>query len=486
VFLLRRHTALGFVAPCMAAALIAIVDSCGRETPAEPSSSCLDSRCMEGGRSSVDAGISDVTTSTDGLGEPQPNDAAGTGFTQGWVRVPWAPKCPLYQPGSPSVLASVSALRWQPCSTGRLGCQELAIDWGTPAAAQALALSATNSPGGGARIAVQQDFSTSGSQYQSQYAIWDSDKGFVAAWRHDGDMSCLEVPLGDVSLGETAVTLAVFPNQSVPTTVSQYLQVVGPAESLTSRLHPDFTFCNDLGFGPCPSSLLMAAVQANDSIVAMYFDQINAMAVRNRGTGADNSLRASDGGARTVWGDRSLVGGSVFYSDGSVVYVWSASAGERVLVAPTTAMYEHDVATDGTWLAWVESSNPDANGQFQNSTLFVSPYAGTAAQVTRRVLLNGVCPTRWCDVRVGNGFALVKVWKSSQPSWNSPGNGMRIIRIADGASWLLAPTGPHELWSTGYAIAGQIWVPSNLPASNGQVQTLQQISIDSLGAADFQ
>jgi hypothetical protein len=430
--------------------------------------------------------VADGSASNDGNDEPPGVDAAGAGFTQDWVRVPWAPQCALYQPTSPSVLAGVQPLHWKACSTGRSGCQELAIDWGTPAAAQALTLSATGSPGGGARIALQQDFSTSGTQYQSQYAIWDSDKGFVTAWRHDGDMSCLEVPLGDVSLGQTAVTLATFPNQSVPTTVSQYIQIVGPAESLTSRQHPDYTFCSDLGFGSCPSSLLMAAVQANDSVVAMYFDQINALSIRNRATGGANSLRATDGGARMVWGDRSVVGGSVFYSDGSSVYVWSASAGERVLVAPAPTTYEHDVATDGMWLAWVESSNPDASGQFQNSQLVVSPYTESAAQVSRRVLLDGVCSSRSCDVRVGNGYALVKVWKSLQQPWNSPGNGMRIIRIADGASWLLSPTGPHELWSTGYVIAGQLWVPSNLPASNGQVQTLQQLSLASLGAPDMQ
>jgi hypothetical protein len=168
-----------------------------------------------------------------------------------------------------------------------------------------------------------------------------------------------------------------------------------------------------------------------------------------------------------------VASGSVFYSDGRIVYVWGRGSGEAPLIQPASGAYAHDVAADQSDMAWVESATPDGNGHFQTSTLWASPLATSASQVNRRVLASWVCPTASCDVRVQDGYVL-------SGSWQPDGSGYEtlIVRLADGARWRLKPYA-HEGWNTGFESGGEIWVPYSNSFSS-VAAGLQRVQLSSL------
>src|SRR6185437_3738526 len=104
-------------------------------------------------------------------------------------------------PASPSALAAVPQLQWTPCSSGQAGCLELAKSWSASTTAQTYGWSVGRSPTGATRAALLRTYLVASNVYQEEYLIWDSDQGVVAAWRHQGDGSCLGLGVGDVTAG---------------------------------------------------------------------------------------------------------------------------------------------------------------------------------------------------------------------------------------------------------------------------------------------
>jgi hypothetical protein len=424
----------------------------------------------------VDAGAGTHDAGTDASHAPI---VAGLlpNFLDGWVQAPWATDCEIYEPASPATLVTIPPLQWTPCASGRSNCVELAKTW-SPASSDTFGWSIGKSPTGATRAAFSRTYvvDTASTLYQEEYAIWDSDEGFVAAWRHQGDDSCLALGVGDVTAGSATLSVAA---QGPPQQVQRYFQIVGAGADLLTRTTPDYTFCDvDLGFAACPSPLLMSSTAASPHLVVMGYDQASRIFIRDRGTGRIDLLRP-DGGtnasARTIWGNYSVADDAVFYSDGKTGYVWKLGVGERILVAPAAGVAAHDVAADGSYVAWVESSNPDSNGDFTSSTLYGSPYTTDAAGLQRRVLLDSVCPTAWCEVRVEEGYVLVSTWMNSA----TPSKSIVVIRMSDGQRWTM-PAEPGDRWETGFESNGEIWLPySN--SNQGAQFSLRRVALSALG-----
>ena len=349
--LLTRGRAASLVFVLMAAGAGA-AGSCSAGS-ASPSSSA-DARGEEYGVvHPIDGATVDGLSQEGSSGPPdaavQPDGPLAT-FTAGWVRVPWASSCPTYEPGPDAGLGGISPLDWVACSTGRPGCMELSVDWGVPQLENAWLFSVEDAPGGGARLALGRDYWASASGYQSESLILDMDGGPVFAMRHDGDYGCHELWLGDFSSGQTAATLALIADASV----TQYRQVLGMPEALAGKLAPDYAFCNsDVGMGVCPSVNVMSASTGNSAIVAMYYGQTNNLSLRDRTSGQVDPL-VTDAGNRPVYGSPSIVGNAAFYTDWKSIYVWQPGAGEALLVPGSDTTWEHDVATDGNDLVWIE------------------------------------------------------------------------------------------------------------------------------------
>jgi hypothetical protein len=397
-------------------------------------------------------------------------------FLDGWVQAPWAGNCEIYEPSSPATLATVPQLQWKACASGQSGCQDLAQTWSPSSTAETHDWSIAKSPSGATRVAFSRIYvaNSNASVYQEEYVIWDSDRGVVDAWRHEGDDSCLAVGIGDVTAGSVVFTVAA----QVPTQkIARYMQIVGDASDLSTRTSPDYTFCDqDLGFGACPSVLFMSSTAASPKLSVMGYDQADRLFIRDRASGRIDPLRlaGTDAGGRTISGNYSIVDDAVFYSDGRTAYVWTLGVGERVLVAPAAGVSVHDVAADGTYVAWVESSSPDPSGSFKSSTLYASAYTTDGATLQRRVLLDQVCPTGWCDARVEDGYVLVGTWAQGATSASTA-----VIRVSDGERWTVPQTG-GDRWDTGFESGGELWIPYS--SSDPAVRfSLRRLAISALG-----
>jgi hypothetical protein len=471
----RLATRTALLAGTAAIATIAVtsaVSSCNAGTGPIGPGACKGMSCEAGSvrEAEVDAFNADAQGVAEG--SPFPNYDGPAGFSDGWTQAPWAAGCTMLQPGSPSVLSSVPTLTWETCPSGRSGCRDLVRNWGDPNDMLTSDWSVTASPAGVARLSFLRDYAPA---YRERL-VWDDDQGVVAAWRFPGDASCASLRSGDLSDGLLTLTVAHLTN---PTTVSSYVEVVGAPSELLTKQQPDYSFCNqDLGAYPCPTTLILSQATGNDKVIGMYFDAVSRLTVRDAVTGKTDPLKMSDGGLRLTTPAFVVTGTDILYSDSMTVYLWRLGIGETPLISPPDNFHaEHDVASDGSSLVWVESSGYDG-AQFHSSTLYTIPYPLDSGTVAPRALAAWVCPAAACGVQLENGYVTSPTWAATSEGGSPMHAQVLVVRLNDGATWQVVPDQGLVFGST-FVVNNELWLPyTDVPHS---VTGIQRILLSALG-----
>lgn len=424
--------------------------------------SCSDSNVSSGSDANfqLDIKVVEYEGSSPSDASTGPDTSGGlSDFTTGWERVAWAPNCPLFQPKDLSV---VPVPNWVACSSGRSGCTEMARDWSTRPDATAPVVYERSSSPTSTEILLYREYST----YQYEYVVWDTSHGVEAAWRSNGDgTQCIEV-LGDIAAGTVSLTEAEYLGSK---SVQTYAQVYGSAAETMAKASPDYTFTPaDIGFS---SSLQMSVASASPSVATLFFGQLDLMGIRDRVANSVDPLDAGAGTRVEVNPYYSVVGDDVFFSSTGGIYAWSRGQGLQLLVPSTGSAYEHDVASDGTTLIWIESTNPTSSG-FANASLFASPAATTAAGLSPHKIIDINCTARLCESTIGGGYATVGLNPLSGTTHQ-----FLLVRLSDNAYWTLA-NGSTDLWGVGKVVNSELWIPALV----GGYDTVERVDISSLGA----
>jgi hypothetical protein len=421
-------------------------------------------------QSDADAGESRDGGGTTESSLPPPEASVGDGgadgsavphFVDGWSRAAWASsQCEVYVAPEPAS-AAVPPLTWRPCSSGRAGCQELALDWASSKYAAVYSLSGGKTATGRARLF----FARTYSPYQIEYVEWTEESGVVAAWRDNGAAGCLMIPPASTPDGVVALTAALL---GANERVQEYRQVVGTSAQLLTKTQADYVFSNaDIGGS---DALVMSQSSANGNVVTMEFGQSNNMAVRDRSRGTVDAM-----GHAYVHTGQSIVNSSVFFAGTSSVQVWNAGGGGATALVARASAVAHDVASDGQSIVWIESSNPDGQGRYQTAALFSSPFASTVAGIASSHVLDVKCTSLYCATTLSDGFVTAR----------GAGSESIVVRLSNGAVSVLAPlitSSVSEVWdSPGFVINGDVWQSwANLLRVSGKNQGIQRISVGAL------
>jgi hypothetical protein len=425
----------------------------------------------------TEGGTAPTPTTTASAGAPAsdagttPPGQVAAAFTDGWAEVPWATGCNLYQPDSPTDWAAVSPLHWKACSSGRPGCQEINLDWADAQFADVETMS-VNTTAAGTTVALTRMYGP----YQREYLVWDvSSSAPVAAWRHNGPWNCVEVQEGDLSSGAYSLSEAVFSDTN---NVSEYRTIVGQPAALLSKLRPDVV--------STPAAIGVSTLdfasreEASNNLDVTEFAATNHLMIRDTSGGSNTLLGANDGGG-VIQSPAYVVGSTVFYNRVSEIDVWTALGRERPLVQKPN-VDAHDFSTDGTTMAWIESTTAvSASGFYANGTLFVSPYATAGGDVHATSLGDPGCRFYACGSRVSGGYFVTQ-------SWNDPSaltHDLVVVRTSDGGNWRLNAINTtailEQFGLPGFVSNGELWQSLSV---NRTTSTVMRIQIAALGAAE--
>ncbi len=377
----------------------------------------------------------------------------------GWKPAAWAAPCPIYEPASPSVLASVPPLAWGACSfQPKVGncAAELQVNWASPLG---FGYMVTYLADVGGKVQVSTTRSYDGER--TEWVIAD-ETAVHAAWRVESLDTCL-MQVTSRPDGEGQVVATERPGKNL---FGPYHAIWGSALTLSSRLTPNDTFTSsDLG---APSNFAAVRSAAAGGLSLYQFDALGLVAIRKQASNT-TALQATTGLLPAV-----TLPDAVFFTrtepDRSYLAVWTDKDGLQVLFDPGANAYVHDVASDGVTLTWIASSGL-SNGEFASSTLYRSPFGTTSAQLAPTKLLTGVCATIDCHSRISGGHLFVA--HSMAGGTGVPD--VYIVRLSDGGAWLLEQPVPQTPWSDGWVIGSDLYL-------HVFQHTIQRIPLASLGA----
>lgn len=397
----------------------------------------------------------DVVAPTDGAPDIE------AGFLDGWVAAPWAnPPCRVYQPASKDVLATVQPIKWQACTSGRMGCTEIVHDWVTKGSLNSIGGSWAEISGAEVML-VERDFGAGENEfllYQDDVLVW--------AWRYiyTGLTGCLVGGFGPLS----GVPLIQAIERDSKQNLTHYRQLVDSVPSTISAAAPTYNFdTSDAGFGGI-SSLSVAS----SSIVAMWAPQGGQVAIRDRGP---NTLHTFYNDPTNYADDYPVVvEDSVFYANGGSggqVFMYTPTSGMRVLRSSYADVTVHDVASDGANVAWTESTGSDGGALFASSKLYVSPYTHGSTALTPVVLDTDVCAAHYCPMAMSHGFLMVGGYGGQKTGT------LYLYRLSDHTRWILTPLSKTDGLGMGGIIKDKLWVSSFAQGLSG----IERIDIAALG-----
>lgn len=251
--------------------------------------------------------------------------------------------------------------------------------------------------------------------------------------------------------------------------ITDYLQIVGSPEALSSKTVPDYEFLP--AATGISGAVLMSQVLATPSSIAMRFEEIDQMAIRARST---NKIDQPHDGGLTSVGEvdpgLSTAANSVFFTDTTTgVRSWTSGTG-ALLVSNAGGMIAHDISTDGISLVWVQSQDKNASGAYQTAGLYRSTFATDAAGLAPKLLIPISCSSSICETSLRDQVATVAL---DPPDVSS--TSFKVRRLSDGATWTLTSNG--EPWELGRVANGEIWIPVIRSRS-----TIERVDMAALGA----
>ncbi len=266
-------------------------------------------------------------------------------------------------------------------------------------------------------------------EIQIRHATTDLVK---ALWSESYDDPCVLGSSENIN-GVAAVNLVTRNSATSEVPIDYFLIIDTDAGALQGRSTPDYQFPGKaLGGG------WVEASPATNSLMGLFVGATMSQFVLDRATGTVTSL----GNALTI--KPQAIADHLWWagvqSDRVVMMTWTHADGSTVFYDPGAGVAVHDIATDGTWMSWVESSSPDGQGGYLSSVLYMSPYVTDPKLLTKTKVRDGVCPASLCGANMSNGFLEQGVATSQTDS------GVRIIRMSDLAQWYLPePPSPHVL-----------------------------------------
>jgi len=160
----------------------------------------------------------------------------------------------------------------------------------------------------------------------------------------------------------------------------------------------------------------------------------------------------------------------------SKVKIWDTDAGVRDFIAfgTDTTQGASDLWTDGHDMVWHYGANrSDPNGIFPTMSDMTSPFATDPSKLQPRRLRSEVGSAFGDNIQVGCGYAA-----------DGTPNGIRIVRLVDGVSWLLPQiTGSTWQWIEPLAVTcSEVFASASADGDAGwQYSTIARVRLDSLG-----
>lgn len=381
-----------------------------------------------------------------------------TAFLEGWKQAAWAAPCPIFEPSTPIVLDMVPPLVWGACAfQPKVGscAAELQVNWGSSGQFGYL-VTYLAEVGGKARI-------TTNRFYGDERMEWlIADEGGVrAAWRTESVLKCgTHLTQRTDALGQIVVV-----EQPAKGKYGPYHTIWGAPGSLAGRLaSDDLVQPTDLVIS---DSFDVTRTVAAGGLAVYHFDLPGVVVLRKQASQLPGFAPLTGLFPVVVLPD------AVFFtrsqSDRSHVVVWTETDGLQTLVDPGAGKYVHDVASDGATITWISSSGP-TNGEFSSSALYRSPYGTSSGQLSPTKILDDICPSIDCHSRMSGGYLFVNhaaVAKIGPPD-------IYVVRLTDGAAWLLPQPAPQTPWSDGWVVGSDLYL---------QVfqKSVQRIPLGSLG-----
>jgi hypothetical protein len=389
-----------------------------------------------------------------------PPDSFVAGFTEGWTRVPWSePTCGFYQPGSPAVLAQVPPLAWKPCASGRPGCEALQHDWNKPTSSVGIAASWVAA--GHVHLLLQRSYGG----YQAEWVLWREDQGIVGAWRQNGNDACLAV--SGPAQGEGVVFAQNV--RRAPNDVAQYRIGIGDVPALAA---PQPTHVIDASALPTANTLLVLT-SSSPTWLAMWLDSTGSILVYERDGGAIHLMKDDAGGYSSP--EAATIAGDGVFFNALEPYAWTKAAGARRLVTTVPGVFAHSLATDGTTMVWLESTDY-RNGAYQSVAVKSAPHTTEPSALVPSLRAQTGCGSLICGTIVSEGWA----------SWGGPRRSLNqfaieVLRLSDGARWSLEPASGERL-APGKALQGKIYYPH--VDLNTSTNGIQRLDVSALGAPE--
>lgn len=426
------------------------------------------SSCSDEPGATTDAGTPDARRDAkDGVAPTDASDgSADGGLLDGWTKVPWLPsdKCEVYQPSSPDVLGNVRPVAWEACSSGRPGCRQNANDWGTSASLGAVAF--VGDVDGALVVLFTRVLSP-----QIQEATILIDEKVAWSFRYvPGSPGCIFSAGAFGKPGRLYLTAATKSGS----TFDKYYDLIGTVDEVVKASVATYVYSGADVF----AAGLSNAGPANPFVVTSWVPSGDALSIRNRATNVVDPLLI-DGGRAMASNWPVVVDDEVFFfSRLGGVSAWDPDGGLRVLrsgLAYIDPIVPHDIGTDGTYIAWVESAAPDG-GFFTESKVQLSPYTKHSSALIPEAIDSRICPVTMCGITVSEGYVAYNAWsKVGAPDIES-----RIVRISDRAKWTLKKQGPDVDYGVGVIVHGELWATVNQTAGKRVVR----IKLSALGAPD--
>jgi hypothetical protein len=351
-----------------------------------------------------------------------------------WTHAAWSPECPILQADAAVARAAVTPVSWAPCEGVDLaGCRQMTTK---PLGIRSLAdVSIASAPSGAVRIAMTRELDgEAAAEVTWESVIWDSDAGIRAAWR-SGAADCAP-KIGSLEGGVPSMSVArVEGSSSGYVDTRAFWHVVGQPEELLLRTRADVTFD-----GASAHGAYFDRVLASERTMAFYYGASNQLWVMDRASQARTEMRL-DGGAPLFCELGPVIAhDAVLFSDQRTIWKWTNAHG-LVALRSSAGVAVHDVGSDGTTIAWLESKDEDLlpNGDYARATLFTSPAVDAPVPIATATI---ACPATRCQLVVSNGHVIV----GGRSAYN-------VVRLSDARAWHVG-TGSGAVW----VAADEMWM----------------------------
>jgi hypothetical protein len=416
-----------------------------------------------------DSGTPDVEgASTEGAAQDGPAVPDAGAFATGqWVSIAGT-GCDQRYAVDPN--ASVGALAWQPCPSGRQGCTALVVDWpGDPVKPIVFdRRDIVQAIGGQAVILYGRVYGTAGTPGSSYIAVAQALSGarlFATGGAQDPQNACAT----RTAIGARGIAAQIANTAGGYTFMAAPWSLPPTIQSFQLPASPFGTgggFSQRLAVGAGPAFL---EVRSPNTIYTLDL-ATKALAAPSPAVSAEAPVAVSDGALAIDLGTAS--GFDLFRADGSWTHL-GTPASPHVLTALAV-----DRASSQQ-IVWVESDYDSASLTYVNSIVWMSPYATSAAGLAAKQV------AKFSDV-LGRGGTWGLVANAGVVLNLVDQSSALLTRVSDGQGWTIAAEAGQGFIKPVWVDDNEVWLataPTNVNSWSTWSTGIMRIQRSSLGAA---